>query len=606
MSNTPSKKIVNDMSIQFATVNGSGSQSANNIITKAIFRMGIPVGPKNLFPSNIQGLPTWYTIRVNKDGYRARKKELDWVVCMNPDTLVEDVKSVQPGGVVVYNTDILPKGYTPTRSDVSFYPVPFTTIARDKVKDVKLRKMLVNVLYVGVLSELLNIDPEVVKGVIKDTFASKPKAIDANVEAFEAGRTYARENIPKTDAYSLEKPTKNWNENLFLTEGNNLSALGCAMGGCTVVGWYPITPSSSLCESLIGYMEKYRKDADGKKLFAHVQAEDELASIGMVLGAGWAGARAMTATSGPGISLMAEFVGLGHFAEIPAVIVDVQRMGPSTGLPTRTCQSDTIKAVFLSHGDARHVALIPGTPEECYEFSRISFDVAEQLQTVVFVMLDLDIGMNIWNCSTLPYPTDNFKRGKVLDAAALEKMKDWGRYKDVDGDAIPYRTLPGTDHARAAYFTRGTGHTEYATYSEKPEDWQKNIDRLARKFETAKKYVPNSVVDDQGHKVGIIAYGTTDLCMREARDQMKKEGALDTDYLRIRAYPFNDDVKAFIEKHDRVYVIDQNRDSQMEQLLRLEYREGRITDKFRRIRHYDGMPVDARSITTSILAEEKK
>ncbi len=598
-----SSQIINDMSIQFATVNGSGSQSANNIITKGIFRMGIPVGPKNLFPSNIQGLPTWYTIRVSKDGYRARKKELDWVVCMNPDTLVEDVNSVQPGGVVVYNTDILPKGYTPTRKDVIYYPVPFTSLARDKVKDVKLRKMLVNVLYVGVLTELLSLDLEVIKGVIKDTFASKPKAIDANVEALEAGINYAKENLKKQDNYRLEKMDEN--KGLFLSDGNQLAALGSVMGGCTVCAWYPITPSSSLCESFIAFTEKHRQDGKGTKNVGIIQAEDELASLGMVLGAGWAGARAMTATSGPGVSLMGEFAGLAYFAEIPAVIFDVQRMGPSTGLPTRTCQADILQAVTLSHGDKRHPIIIPGGAEEAYEFARISFDVAEQLQQLVFVMLDLDLGMNIWNCQQLPYPTDGFKRGKVLTAEQLEKTKDWGRYKDVDGDGVCYRTLPGTDHARAAYFTRGTGHTEYATYSEKPEDWQKNIERLNKKWTTALKYVPKPVVDDKGHKVGIIAYGTTDLCMRESRDQMKREHNLDADYLRIRSVPFHDEVKAFFEKHDRVYVIDQNRDGQMEQLLRMNYTEGRITDKIRSVRHYNGMPLDARTVTDAILSFEK-
>jgi 2-oxoglutarate ferredoxin oxidoreductase subunit alpha len=595
-------KIINDMSIQFATVNGSGSQSANNIITKAIFRMGVPVGPKNIFPSNIQGLPTWYTIRISKQGYRARKKELDWVVCMNADTLIDDIKSVQPGGVVVYNTDILPKNFVPSRSDVTFYAVPFTSLARDKVKDIKLRKLLVNVLYVGVLAQLLNIDVETVESVIKSTFASKPKAIDSNIEAFKIGYEYAKDNLQKKDNYSIEK--MNDNKDLFLTDGNNLAALGAYMGGCTVLAWYPITPSSSVCESLISYFEKYRHNQDGTARFAHVQAEDEIASLGMVIGAGWAGARAMTATSGPGVSLMGEFAGLSYFAEIPAVIVNVARMGPSTGLPTRTNQGDLISCVTLSHGDTKHVTLIPGTPEECYDFTRISFDLAEEIQTLIFVLMDLDIGMNIWNCSTLPYPTEPFKRGKVLDAEKLEKMKDWGRYKDIDGDAIPYRTLPGTDHERAAYFTRGTGHTVYATYSEKAEDWKNNIDRLERKWNTAKKFVPKPIVDAPGGKVGVIAYGTTNLCMQECRDQLSAKG-VKTDYMRIRAVPFTDEVLEFVKKHDRIYVIDQNRDSQMHGLLQWHLKDGQYTDKLISVRHYDGTPVDARSLSDQILQLEK-
>jgi 2-oxoglutarate ferredoxin oxidoreductase subunit alpha len=606
-STTPASadRIVNDMSIQFATVNGSGSQSANNIITKAIFRMGIPVGPKNLFPSNIQGLPTWYTIRISKHGYRARKKELDWVVCMNPDTLVEDVKSVQPGGVVVYNTDILPKGYTPTRSDVIYYPIPFTSIARDKVKDVKLRKLLVNVLYVGVLTELLGIDVSVVEGVIRDTFASKPKAIDANLEALHAGMTYAKENLKKQDKYRLESMGEN--KNMFLAEGNSLAALGCVMGGCTVVGWYPITPSSSLAESFMAYCEKHRKDDKGNANFAIIQAEDELASIGMVLGAGWAGARAMTATSGPGISLMAEFAGLAYFAEIPSVIFNVQRMGPSTGLPTRTCQGDILSAATLSHGDTKHVLLIPGTPEEAYEFSRISFDLAEQLQTLVFVMLDLDLGMNIWNCTNLAYPTEPFKRGKVVSAKDLdsERFKNWGRYKDIDGDGVPYRSLPGTEHNRAAYFTRGTGHTEMATYSEKPEDWQKNIDRLDKKWETARGLVPKPIISGNKNKVGIIYYGTTDLCMNESIDQLRSS-KLEVDTCRIRAVPITDDVIEFIKTHDRVYVVEQNRDGQMEDLLRMRIKDGNLINKIRSFRHYNGMPLDARTVTDGVLSFEKK
>lgn len=592
--------IVNDCSISMATVNGSGSQSANNILMKALFRMGIPVGAKNLFPSNIQGLPTWYTIRINKNGYVARKKELDILVAMNPTTWVEDVRSVQKNGVVICNSDFpMTLG---KRDDIIYYPVPFKKLAEENFSEVKLRKLLTNMIYVGVLAELLGIDFEVLKGAVADNFSNKQKVVESNLKALQVGIDYAKANIQKTDPYRVERMDKN--KGKVVMDGNSAAALGCLYGGCTVVAWYPITPSSSLCESLIDYFEEHRVDkATGKKKFAVLQAEDELAAIGMVLGAGWAGSRAMTATAGPGISLMAEFTGYGYFTEIPAVIFDIQRVGPSTGLPTRTMQGDVEFAHRLSHGDTQHPLLLPSNMEECFEFAQSAFDLAERLQTPIFVMSDLDLGMNQWTTDKLKFPTKPFDRGKVLDADGLAKAGKFERYRDVDGDAIPYRTLPGTDHKLAAYFTRGSGHNEGAKYTEKPEDYVNLMDRLARKYETAKKFVPAPVKQtESGARVGILAYGSTDLAITESRDLLRTQG-IKTNYLRLRALPYTDEVKKFFEENDRVYVVEQNRDGQMEQILRLGL--GKEALKSRSVRHYDGLPVDARSIVDGILAQER-
>ncbi len=595
------KQIINDCSICAATVNGSGSQSANNILLKTIFRMGIPVGAKNLFPSNISGLPTWYTLRVSKSGYTARKKEIDILVALNPATWTDDVRSVNKGGVLVYNSDF------PTmagkRDDIVYYPVPFKKLAEENFTEVKLRKLLTNMIYVGVLTELLGLDIEVLKSAVSDNFSSKQKVVDSNLKAVQVGIDFAKTGIKKTDPFRLEKMDKN--KGKIIIDGNSAAALGCLYGGCSVVAWYPITPSSSLCETLIDYFEEFRIDkATGKKKFAVIQAEDELAAIGMTMGAGWAGARAMTATAGPGISLMAEFAGFGYFTEVPAVIFDVQRVGPSTGLPTRTMQGDVDFSYKLSHGDTNHPVLFPANPEECFEFSQSAFDLADRLQTPVFVLSDLDLGMNFWTSNEFKNPTKPFDRGKVLDAAALEKVGKFERYRDIDGDAIPYRTLPGTNHKLAAYFVRGSGHNEGAKYTEKSEDYVNLVDRLKRKIATATKYMPEPVLEtESGAKIGVLAYGSTDLAMAEARDLLRSQG-IKTNYLRVRALPCSSDVIKFFESNDRVYVVEQNRDGQMEQLIRVGI--GKNFSKSRSVTHYDGMPIDASSIAEGILTQERE
>jgi 2-oxoglutarate/2-oxoacid ferredoxin oxidoreductase subunit alpha len=598
--------VVNDFSIQVATANGSGSQSSNNVLMRAIFQMGIPVSGKNLFPSNIQGLPTWFTIRANKDGYISRKKEIDILVCMNPETAVEDVKALDAGAVCVYDA---PLRLNKIRTDLSFFEVPFAKLAAAIPNvEARIRKLLANMCYVGVLAELLQIEIPEIEAALGKQFKGKAKAVEVNKLAIKAGVDYAKASLPKLESFRLQRMDKTAGK--IIIEGNAAAAIGCLMAGCTVVGWYPITPSSSLVESFIPLAKKYRTDpATGKATFAIVQAEDELASLGMVLGAGWAGARAMTSTAGPGISLMAEFTGLGYYAEIPAVIFDVQRVGPSTGLPTRTHQADLLSAAFLSHGDTKHICLLPGSVQESYEMAIAAFDLSEQFQTPVFVLLDLDIGMNNWMADPFPYPDKPINRGKVLNAEQLAELQKQGkvfeRYRDVDGDGIPYRTLPGTDHPMAAYFTRGSGHNEKAQYSEKPDDYVRNMDRLARKFETAKKFVPAPVITgDESADIGIIAFGSTDSAMQEARDQLADQG-LKTHYLRPRAYPFTPDVQKFIESKKRIYIVEQNRDAQMMTMLRMEL-PAELIVKLKSVLHYNGLPVDARSISDEILKLENK
>jgi 2-oxoglutarate ferredoxin oxidoreductase subunit alpha len=595
-----SNLIVNDCSISMATVNGSGSQSANNILLKTLFRMGIPVGAKNLFPSNIAGLPTWYTIRVNKDGYISRKQDLDVMVALNAATWSDDVKSVKKNGVLIYNSEF-PQALG-KREDIIYYPVPFKKLAEENFTEIKLRKLLTNMIYVGVITELFGLDLEILKGAISSNFASKQKVVDMNFKAAQVGIDYAKANLKKTDPYRVEKMDKN--KDKIVIDGNSAAALGCMYGGCTMVAWYPITPSSSLCENLIEYMDEFRTDkSTGKKKFAHVQAEDELAAVGMVLGAGWAGARAMTATSGPGISLMAEFTGYGYFTEIPAVIFDIQRVGPSTGLPTRTMQGDIESTYKLSHGDTHHPLLLPANPEECFELSQTAFDLADRLQTPVFVMSDLDLGMNHWMSEKFIAPTKPFDRGKVLDAEGITKAGKFERYRDVDGDGICYRTLPGTDHPLAAYFTRGSGHNEAAKYTERPEDYVNLVDRLTKKFETAKKYIPKPLVTSEaGAKIGILAYGSTHQIIDETRDMLSKK-SIKTNYLRLRALPMSDEVKKFYQDNDRVYVVDQNRDGQMDLIIRGELRE--LGLKSKSITYYSGLPIDAKTIADAILTGEK-
>jgi len=595
------QRITNDMSIQVATVNGSGSQSSNTVLLRSIFQMGVPVSGKNLFPSNIAGLPTWYTIRANKDGYIARKKEIDFLVAMNPETAQEDVKSLASGAVVVYDE---PLNLSAIRNDLIFYSVPYDKLVAPVCPEAKLRKLVRNMIYVGVVAKLLNIEMAEVEKAIRKQFASKAKAANLNLAAVQAGFDYASANLPKRDPYFVKRMDKTAGK--IIIDGNSAAALGCMFAGVTVVSWYPITPSSSLPETLIEYMKEYRIGDNGKATFAIVQAEDELAAIGMVIGAGWAGARAMTATAGPGISLMAEYAGLAYYTEVPGVIWDIQRVGPSTGLPTRTSQGDILSTAFLSHGDTKHILLIPSSVEECYTMAGEAFDLAEQFQTLVFVMSDLDLGMNNWMSDPFKYPEKPLNRGKVLGREELDKLGGFSRYKDVDGDGIPYRTLPGTDHPAAAYFARGSGHNEKSQYSERPDDFERNMERINRKFETARSFVPRPEIVQTGKsKIGIIAYGTSHWAITEARDQLRKEYQVETDYLRLRAYPFTREVHNFIEQHDRVYVVEQNRDAQMLSLLKLDARPELVT-RLLSVAHIHGLPLDARSVTDEIMTMEGK
>jgi 2-oxoglutarate ferredoxin oxidoreductase subunit alpha len=592
-------RTVNDFSIQIATVNGSGSQSANAVLLRSIFHMGVPVTGKSLFPSNIAGLPTWFTIRVSKHGWTARKNDTDILISMNPERAQEDVLSLAPGAVVIFDE---PLKLDELRSDLIFYSVPCDRLAAATGAEPKLRKLVRNMVYVGVAAQLLSIDMEMLETTVRKMFARKVKAAELNLSAVRAGYEYAAATLTKQDPYVVEP--MNANEGKILIDGNSSAALGAMFAGVTVVAWYPITPSTSTVEDLIDYMKQYRVEKDGKATFAIVQAEDELAAIGMVMGAGWAGARAMTATSGPGISLMAEIAGLGYYVEIPGVIFDVQRTGPSTGLPTRTSQADLSFIAGLSHGDTKHVMLIPASVKECFELGIEAFDLAEQLQTPVFVLSDLDLGMNYWMSEPFEYPEKPINRGKVLNAQQLEELGGFARYKDVDGDGIGYRTLPGTDHPAAAYFTRGSGHNEKALYSERPEDYANNMLRLARKFETAKTLVPRPVLEGTGkQKVGIIAFGTSHWAVVESRDQLERESGLATDYLRIRAFPFTQEVADFVAAHDRIYVVEQNRDAQMLNLLKTNLDPADAV-KLHPVLHFNGLPIDARTVTTAIAAEE--
>ena len=592
--------VVNDFTIQVATVNGSGSNTANLVLLRSIFQMGVPVSGKNLFPSNIAGLPTWFTIRANHRDYIARQKEIDLLVAMNAETAREDVLSLEPGCTVVYDE---PLKLNTLRDDVAFFPVPYDKIVAEVCPDAKLRKLVKNMIYDGVLAFLLSIDLVEMEKALDKQLGKKPKAMALNWGALQAGHKYASEHFTPSEKYKVERLSKTAGK--ILIEGNAAAAMGCLFGGVTVVAWYPITPSSSLPETVIGYLRKYRMDPKtGKATFAVVQAEDEIAAIGMVIGASWAGARAMTSTSGPGVSLMTEFAGLAYYAEVPAVVFNVQRVGPSTGLPTRTAQADILSTAVNSHGDTKHPLLLPGSVEECYDMAIASFDLAERLQSIVYVMSDLDLGMNMWMSDTFKYPAKPLDRGKVLDEAKVRELgASWGRYKDVDGDGIAWRSLPDTK--APAYFTRGSGHNEMAAYSERPEDYKNNLDRLARKFETAKSLVPQPVVDIvTGAKVGIIGYGSSDFAIQESRDQLREEQGLATSYLRLRAYPFTAELDDFIRRHDRIYLVEQNRDAQMLSLILIDG-DRTQSAKIRSVLHYSGMPIDARSVTDGILAKER-
>src|SRR5450432_73461 len=594
------KPVANNMSIQVATVNGSGSQSSNTVLLRSIFQMGVPVSGKNMFPSNIAGLPTWYTIRANKDGYIARKKEIDFLIAMNPETAQEDVKSLASGAAVLYDE---PLKLNVLRDDLTFYPVPYDKLVAPVCPDAKLRKLVKNMIYVGVAARLLELEMSEVEIAIRRHFKKKVKAASLNMAAVQAGFDYATTSLTKQDPYSIRRLDKNTGK--IIIDGNSAAALGCMFAGVTFVSWYPITPSSSLPETIIEYFKRFRIGPDGKATFAIVQAEDELAAIGMVVGAGWAGARSMTATAGPGISLMAEFTGLAYYAEVPGVVWDIQRVGPSTGLPTRTAQGDILSTAFLSHGDTKHILLIPCSAEECFTMAGDAFDLAEQFQTLVFVMSDLDLGMNNWMADPFKYPEKPINRGKVLSKADLERLGGFARYQDVDGDGVGYRTLPGTDHPAAAYFARGSGHNEKAQYSERPDDFERNMERLNRKFETARSFVPRPEVDTGKSKIGIIGYGTSHWGLIEARDQLRQEYNIETDYLRLRAYPFTREVHDFVKQHDVIYVVEQNRDAQMLTLLKMDV-EAALHNRLRSIAHIHGLPLDARSVTDELMTMEGK
>ena len=595
--------VVNDFSIQVATVNGSGSQTANSVLMRAIYQMGIPVSGKNMFPSNIAGLPTWFTIRASKHGYIGRRKEVDILVAMNPETAREDVEKLNAGAVVIYDA---PLKLNEVRSDVHFFPVPFDKLVAPVCPDAKLRKLVRNMIYDGVVARLLSIEMDEVHVALGKQFGKKKaKAAELNWGAAKAGYEFALKTFTEGVPYRVER--MNATAGKIIIDGNAACALGSMFAGVTVVTWYPITPSSSLVESLIGYMHRCRHDPEtGKATYAIVQAEDELASIGMALGAGWAGARAMTATAGPGISLMSEFVGLGYYSEIPTVIFNVERVGPSTGLPTRTQQGDILSTALLSHGDTRHPLFFPCSPEECFSMAIEAFDFAEKFQTPIFVMTDLDLGMNNWMADAFAYPEKPIARGKVLDAADLDKLGGFARYQDVDGDGVGYRTLPGTNHPAAAYFTRGSGHNEKAQYTEREDDYINNMDRLAHKFEVMRQFVPEPVVTvPENAKIGFVAFGTSDYAVRESCDQLRDEHGIAASYLRLRAYPFTQTLLDFIQRHERVYVVEQNRDAQMLGLMRLEF-EPEILAKLRSLRYYGGLPLDARTVTDEIIRQEGK
>ncbi len=590
-------KVINDFTITVGTVNGSGSSTANNTILRSIFKMGIPVSGKNLFPSNIQGLPTWYTIRVNKDGFIAQHEERNIVITMNPNSFVRDLASVTPGGAFYYSDDIK---QPITRSDIAVYAMPVKTIVKnDPNVPTDFRDLVGNMVYVGILAQMINMDMEKILAALTFHFKGKQKPIDMNFNAVKAGAEWAKANLEKNDPYYLESMNKT--DGLIMADGNTAAAIGSIFGGVQFAGWYPITPASSLAEALNDYLPLLRKREDGKHTYAVVQAEDELAALGMAVGAGWAGLRSMTSTSGPGLSLMTEFAGLAYYAEIPVVIWDVQRIGPSTGLPTRTSQGDLTFAYFIGHGDSHSVIMLPGDVGECFDFGWQSFDLAERVQTPVFVLSDLDMGMNQWMSKPFQYPEVPMDRGKVLWEKDLEEIKgNWGRYLDKDGDAIPYRTVPGNKHPMSSYFTRGTGHDEYAKYTEEADMFLKNMDRLKRKNDTAKLYVPAPVLrTTKGATAGIIAYGSTEAAVLEAQYQLENEHGIKTDFLRIRAIPFSKEVDAFIAKYDQVFIVEMNRDGQMYQILLTEYPQ--FAARFKSVAFGDGMPASAKWVREGIL-----
>jgi 2-oxoglutarate ferredoxin oxidoreductase subunit alpha len=587
----------NDFVVLFANVNGSGSASANRIFGRALIRMGIPVGSRNIFPSNIQGLPTWYEVRVSAAGHLGRRGGVDLMVAMNPQTWDKDVKSIEPGGYLFYDSS-KPLPPAKFRDDIHVVGVPLTEICNKQYSDPRQRQLFKNIMYVGALSGLLGIESAEVERLIGELYKGKDKLIAPNLEAFHIGRDYAEKNLKNAIGLKVERASGVGKR--ILIEGNDAAALGAVYGGATVAAWYPITPSTSLAEAFQRHCQRYRVDSEGKSRFAIIQAEDELSAIGTVIGAAWNGARAFTATSGPGISLMQEFIGLAYFAEIPAVLFDVQRGGPSTGMPTRTQQSDLLSCAYASHGDTRHVLLFPEDPRECFEFSARAFDLADRLQTPIFVMLDLDIGMNEWLVEPLAWDdARKFDRGKVMTFEDLESGRDFGRYLDVDGDGIPFRTYPGTHPTKGAFFTRGTSRDRYARYSEEGPVYVDNMERLLKKFETAKKLVPVPIRRNarEATKFGAIYFGSTSVAMDEAIGTLERTG-IHLDTLRLRAYPFTDEVTDFIRDHERVFLVEQNRDAQLRTLL---LDTGRVDSaRIVPVLHYDGTPITANFIASDI------
>lgn len=590
--------VINDFVVRFANVNGTGSASANNMFAKAIFRMGIPVTPKNIFPSNIQGLPTWYEVRISEKGYLGRREGVDIMVCINPQSMKADINGMKSGSYFIYdNTKPLQKDFL--RDDIHFIGIPLTEITIKEYSDPRQRLLFKNIIYVGALSTLINMEMDVLKQIIVEQFSGKEKLIAPNHHALELGSQYIRDHYNFPIPFQLER--RDLLQDKILFEGNAACALGAIYGGATVAAWYPITPSTSVVDAFSDYAESYRIDPEtGRKNFAIVQAEDELSAVGIVIGSMWNGARSFTATSGPGISLMQEFLGLAYFAEVPAVVIDVQRAGPSTGMPTRTQQSDVLSAAYASHGDTKHVLVFPSTPKECFDMTRDAFDLAEQLQTPVMVMSDLDLGMNDHISEPLQFQASDFKRGKVLSANDLEQLERFGRYLDVDGDGICYRTIPGTHPTRGMYFTRGSSRDEYAIYTEDGAAYKRNVDRLSKKWETIKSYVPppETFQTSQNSEYGMIFFGTTMFSALEAKDHLAAHN-LEIDALRIRSFPFNQEVEDFIRNHHKVFVIEQNRDGQLRSLLINELEIP--PSKLLKVLNYDGLPITAQQIEVHIL-----
>jgi len=598
MSDTPVSR-VNDFVIKIATVNGTGSASANTLLMKSIFRSGVPVMGKNYFPSNIQGLPTWYEIRVSRDGYVARSGRVDVMVAMNAETYSRDVKEVAPGGYLIYDST-WPRPALLKREDVTVLGVPLARMCNESFNGVRTRILMKNICYAGVLAALLELDLQRIREMLAQTYAKKPHLVESNMQAIQLGYSYAKANFPCPLPLRIEAMDRTAGN--ILIDGNTAAALGCVFAGATVAAWYPITPSTSLMDAYKAFCERTRVDAaSGRRNFAFIQAEDELAAIGMVIGASWNGARAFTATSGPGISLMNEFLGLAYYAEVPAVVFDVQRVGPSTGMPTRTQQCDLMAAAYASHGDTRHVCLYPSNPEECFYMAVQAFDLAERLQTPILVMSDLDIGMNDWMCRDLKWD-DAYRpdRGKVLGAAELEPLEKFHRFLDPDGDGIPYRTLPGVS-ARGAYFARGSGHNQYGTYTEDAAEYQAVVDRLLRKWGTAAKLVPAPVIQaSPGIDIGIVSLGSCDGAIREAIDVLGRHG-VSVNYMRVRSFPFTEQVGKFLAGHRLLFVVEQNRDAQLRSLLTLETEVAK--SKLRSLLHYSGLPISSSFIVAGVLGE---